>query len=128
MAKINIVGKAAVITANAGFEDIKLLERFNPEALKLKENDEVVFKIGTTCGEGSINQYGVLFDGVSRDGSGKATLTLFVEDGDEDVKEAIADEFGTALSNLKKLEETIPEAVRSVKAAREAIIADITVA
>lgn len=129
MAKGTIMGEAFVITSEVKLEDIKTLEKFNPEALVLKDEEgEPTFAIGTTEGAGNLTIYGATFSGEARDGSGKATITMDISEVEGDVKEQIIDIFGASLTKLKEIEKKIPEAISKVAAERAAISADITLA
>lgn len=126
MAKLTIAGDALIITSSRKLEEIKTLEKYNPEALVLKdENGEVYFKVGT--GVGNINKYGVSFGDASRTGDGTATLTMILEGVDDAVKFA-SDNFGMALINLNKIEAKFTEALEEVSAQQAEILENITIA
>lgn len=131
MAKINVIGDAVVITSTLKTEDIALVQKYRPEALTLRKEvagcEEVYFKIGTTTGAGSVNQYGVSFGGTSRDGGGFATVTLTYSGPTDKVKEYLADTYGTALFNLNAVEEAVPAVLEEIATQKAAVIAAITV-
>lgn len=134
MAEIKIVGDAVVLTSGVKYEDIKLLEKYKPEALRLyKTNDEgkkeCVFTVATTNGQGGINAYGALFAGAAHDGSGLATVTDKVPAGvtPENLKEKVAEMVGTGIISLKQVEAQIPDALAAVKAEKDDILANITI-
>lgn len=130
MAKINVVGNALIITSEVRAEDILLAQKFRPEALTLEdENKDPVFMIGVTKGTGSINGFGVSFDGVARDGSGKATLTLAFDgpSDPDDVKAAIADKYGIAIARLNQIETALPEVLADIAEQKAAVVAAIEV-
>lgn len=135
MAQLKIVGDAVVLTSAAKLEDIKLLEKYNPEALRLyKTNEdgkkECVFTVkSATSGEGGINARGAIFASAAHDGTGMATVTSRVPDGvtNENLKEKIADLVGTGVISLNKVEEQIPDALAAVKAEKEAILESISI-
>lgn len=127
MAKVSVVGNAAVITSAMKLEDIKLLEKYRPEALMLmggEDGKEPVFRVGT--GGGTINEYGVSFDGETRDDNKFATLTIVIET-DRDIKETLADHIGAAVMMLNKVEKTASEAVEAVRNERKEFMDSITV-
>ena len=134
MAKITIAGSAVVITSELKLEDVKTVKKYRPEALTLmggKNKDEAIFKIGVTeCGPGEIGKYGACFDAVSYGDSGLATVTMCrgeIND-DTDIKELIADRFGSAVSKLNELEQTLPAVIEEIAAQKAAVIDSITVA
>lgn len=135
MAQLKIVGDAVVLTSAAKLEDIKLLEKYNPEALRLyKTNEdgkkECVFTVKSTPnGEGGINARGAIFASAAHDGTGMATVTSKVPEGvtPENLKEKIADLVGTGVISLNKVEEQIPDALAAVKAEKEAILESISI-
>ncbi len=134
MAKITTVGDAVVLTSDVKLEDIKTLEKYKPEALRLYKDDEngkkeCVFTVGTTKGTGGLNALGALFSNTALDGSGRATFTCKVPEGatPENVKEKIAEMVGTGIISLKQVEAQIPEALAAVKAEKDDIMANISV-
>lgn len=135
MAKIKIVGEAVVLSSDAKLEDIKLLEKYNPDALKLyKTNEdgkkECVFTVKTaTSGEGGINARGAIFTAAAYDGTGMATITAKVPEGvtPENLKEKVAEMVGTGIISLKQVEEKIPDAVAAVKAEKASILENISI-
>ena len=131
MAKITIVGDAAVITSSLKLADIKKVAKYRPSALILmggEDGKEPVFRIGATDGDGIINQYGAEFNGETRDAEKLATITLtFSVEGDCDIKEVVADTIGPWVMTLNKLEAQIPGILEEIDAEKEAILANITV-
>lgn len=135
MAKITIAGDAAVITSAAKLEDIKLLEKYSPDALCLFDENsetgrkEVSFRVGTTAGKGSVGTFGASFGSAAHDGTGLATITMGLPAGvtDANAAEKVADALGTAILKLKKVEEQIAPAVAAVAEEKAAIMEDITV-
>ena len=128
MAKITIVGDAVVITSAAKLEDLELVQKYRPEALVLKDEEgNEVFAVGV--GGSSINNWGVEFNSATHDERKLATITGVIKgyDGEGDVRELVADEFGVVFANLNKIEETLPTVIREIKDQRTALIAGITV-
>lgn len=129
MAKIQVIGDACVITSTATMEGIKKLEKHCPDALKIyDENDNVVFKVSSTTGEGSVSKYGISFNSTSRTEGGFATVTLNIADVDGDIKDYIADKYGIAITRLTELEDSMDDAISEVDRNIAAIKANITVA
>ena len=127
MAKITIVGDAVVITSERTLEEIKTLKKYKPEALELKDEEgDVYFKVGTECG--NANQYGVSFMEESRNGDGKASLTILISPCIEDAVKYVTDRFGLAILNLNKVEKQFDTALEEVSAQQAEILENITVA
>lgn len=131
MAKITIAGDAIVITSSLKLEDIKTVQKYRPEALLLHDEDnEPVFCVGITDGAGNITKYGAEFGRETRDDEKKATMTLIYTSDDEgiDIKEAVVDNIGAAILSLNKIEETVPAVLGEIKAEKERIMENITIA
>ena len=124
MAKITVVGKAIAITSALKLEEVKILKKYRPSALTLKdENDEPIFMIST--GNSEIGEYGISFDSATADGNAVVTAALSY-DGD-DVQGYVLDLVGGAVSKLNKLEAILPDVLAEVNAEREALAASVTV-
>ena len=130
MAKIKIVGDVCVIESTQTLESIKTLEKYNPKALFLYEEDEdgkkkQVFRVCSTPGKGSIGQYGASFGSESHDGRGVATITMCLPEDIDDAKEYVADAVGLAIVRLNKVEEQFTEALAKVDADKAAVLENI---
>ena len=133
MAKITIAGDAIVVTSAKTLEDIKTLEKYAPKALRLYEtNDdgkkEEVFCVGSTTGDGSINQYGASFGSVTHDDEKLATITRSIPRGTVNAVEYAADVIGKAIIMLNKVEAQFDEALGQVAADKAAVLENITIA
>jgi hypothetical protein len=131
MAKITIVGDAAVVTSTLALEDIRTIKKYRPEALILmggEDNKEPVFAVDYCEGHGSIGSYGVCFSGATRDEEQKAMLTIIVGSDTPDVKEYVADKFGSALIHLNELEDILPGVLADIAERKERIMENISVA
>ncbi len=130
MAKIKTLGDAVVVVSTLKFEDIKFLEKYRKDALALKggeDNKEIIFRVGAS-GTPSANEYGITFEGATRDEAKQAILTLSLNYEGEDIKGFIADQLGSTITQLEKLENTVPTILAEVKAEREAIVSSIEIA
>lgn len=128
--KVTITGNACVLTSTIKVEDIKLVKKYKPEALQVKDDKgNEVFRIAYTEGKGSIAPFGITFGNKSLDGNGFAQVSGIFEGGvnEENVKEVAADTIAPIQDYLTKLEETIPAAVEAITASRKAIMDDIVV-
>lgn len=131
MAKITIAGNAFVVTSAKKLADIKELQKYNPKALSLFEQNEdgkkeEVFRV-TASSNAGINQYGVSFPDVSRDGEGFACLTGDIPNGIENAVAYIADNYGAAIMKLNKVEDGIDAALSEVAANKAAVLENIAV-
>lgn len=130
MAKIKTLGDAVVVVSTLKFEDIKFLEKYREDALALKggeDNKEIIFRVGSSGTPGA-NKYGITFEGATRDEAKQAILTLSLNYEGEDIKGYIADQLGSTITQLEKLEKTVPTILAEVKAEREAIVSSIEIA
>ena len=129
MAKIKVIGNAAVITSTLTLEDINLVQKYRPTALALmggEEGKEEIFRIATTSNPyGNISTAGMMFG--AENANGEAIITELVSPASDDIKNELADTYGAALVNLGKLEEILPGVVEEIKAEREALMANIEV-
>lgn len=134
MAQVTVVGDAMVIKAEFTTKELKLVERHNPKALCLYELDgnskSVNFRVGTSRGNEvcSIGKYGVTFPANVRDEDEKATITLILppENIEGDIREYIADQFGSALRDLSSVEALVESAVKCLKADVKELLESIT--
>ena len=132
MAKVVIAGDAVVITSSMKREDLLTIAKYRPNALVLKggeDNKETIFRISANKnGDGEINKYGATFGSESHDEEKLATITVFLNRADGDVKEQVADVLGSALISLGALEETLPAVLDEITAEKAAVMDSITVA
>lgn len=131
MAKVVIAGDAVVVTSSIKLEDLRDVKKYRRDALILKggeDGKEPIFAIDVVDGIGDINHNGVAFGSATRDGDGLATVTLVAPGVEGDIKEFVADHLGSALINLCKLEETLPEVVQSIADEKARVMSSITVA
>lgn len=132
MAKIVIAGNAVVVTSELRLEDIKTIKKYRPEALVLKggeDGKEPIFKLGIAKEAGSITKYGAEFCSETHDAEKKAMMTLLYngDDGDTNIKEAVADGIGAYVMTLNKLEATLPAVLEEIASEKEQIMDNITV-
>jgi len=130
-AAIKIAGSACVIESAHTVDEIKQLERFRPNALKLTEDvngkKEETFCVGVTSkGTGSVGQYGVSF-APTPSASGKAIVTLMIPEGVTDAKKWAADTVSVAIIKLNKVEKQFASALTEVKDEQKAVNDAITV-
>lgn len=135
MAKTKIVGDAIVITSAHTPEELKLVQKYRPEAMTLYSIDEAgrktaVFKVAVSEGDdmGSLGTYGGSYAKETHDVSQRATITLFVPAGVEDTHDYVLDTYGPALGSLRKIDDFVGDALIDIKEEREEISSTITFA
>ena len=128
--KAKIVGKALVIESGYTVEDIQFLETYSRDDLCLFEaqpngTNKKVFELGVCpcCPDPLVSDKAVIFNDKTADG--KALLTVMLPKVDK-VKDYVADEFGTILTNIKDVEFGMDEKLAAAKARRQAILDEIT--
>lgn len=132
MAKITIVGDAIIVTSSKSLTALKTLEEYRPKALRLVETDEngkkeEIFRVETAAANGTINQYGATFASETHDVEKKATITIPLPAGVEDVKDYATKLVGKAVVRLNKIEAGIDAALAEVEAEKAEMLANITV-
>lgn len=129
--KLTITADAYALTSDLAVKDIELLKKYNPDALKITDEDgNVKFAVGYSEGNPNIASFGVTFGGKTRDEAGKATITGVIPSDvktAEGAKEFVAEKFGSVVAYLKQLEETVPKAAKEVADARKALVDSIVV-
>lgn len=127
--KFTLAPKTMVAVSDITIAELKELEKFNPEALKLKDdkgNDVFVFAIAS---KGSVGKFGVSFDGESLDGKGFATATVALPvTGVNDTRKLANDIVAPAMRNIVALEEQIGDALLELNECRERAAAAIVIA
>lgn len=126
--KVKIAGKSLVIESATKAEDIKLLQKYNSDALVLKDEEgkKALFamSVGTS---GGITEYGITFDGVSFGEKKVANLTLEIPNDVTDAAEYAADILGKAHKYLPLLEKQVAECVEAVKNERKKLVESISI-
>ena len=123
-AKVQISGASAVLVSDVALADWEKVEKYAPELLKIVDEDgDVLFKVMTGRGTGSVNEYGVCFGEHTNDG-GKATVTFLFDAEVADKVQAVKDIAGNALLDLNEIEATIPDIMGEI-AEKEAKIAEL---
>ena len=126
MAQIKVNGNATVITSALVLEDIKLIQKYNPEALTLRggeDGKDPIFKIGVaSTGTGSVTKFGATFDATTHNSDGKAVITMMLPESIEDVREYIADSIGAQKALLDKLEEALTSTAAEIRKSRKEIM------
>lgn len=130
--KVKIIANTCVVVSGHKLEDYKTLAKHRPGALSLFEEDgdkkEEVFRVCVGKNNGSLNVNGAEFGSATAE-DGKATITFAIpESVTEKKKEWIAEHYGAAIANLKKVENGISGAVSAVNAEVAEILQSISIA
>ena len=129
MAKIVVSGNSVVIKSEVKLEDIKLVEKYAPNALVLlggEDGKEPVFRLGVSKnGNGSVDRFGAIFDATTTSAEGFATITMALCSFDGDLKEFLADQLGAQMRQIAAIENSIPGTIDQVNADRAAIMSQI---
>ena len=127
MANVTIAGSSYVITSDIAMADLETVKKYRPSALSLvdEETKETFFKVG--IGANSVSDHGISFGGVSNDEKQLATATLPIPADTKDDKEFVLDKAGLAIANLNKVEAGLTEALKGIRAERDAIAKNIKV-
>ena len=126
-AHVDISGASAVLVSDVTLDDWKRVEKYSPEMLKIvDEEGDPLFKIKTSDGGGSINEYGVCFGSYTNEGE-LATVTVLLDDDIEDKLAAVKEIMGSALLDLNEIEKEIPNVLKDI-ADKEAEIEKLIVA
>ena len=103
---------AITISTNITAEQLSKAEKYAPESLILVEDKQPIFAINV-AGKGSVNKNGIVFDGVSRDGTLYVTMTNEAISGmsEEDAHAMLEENFGMVLFRLKQVEDQVELAI-----------------
>ena len=118
-----------VLTSTIKKEDLELVKKYRPDALKIKDSDgNDIFGMSFVAGKPCISKNGVTFGGTSNEGAyaivvGDLPATLPA--GTATDADYVADIVGAALPYINELEAKLPEVAATIKAEREALIATI---
>lgn len=125
--KSRIAVDKLIVTSAYTLDEIKMIEKYKPEALKLVDEDKnLVFKYGVAKFEGSISDNGIMFDKV--DGDGKAAIVYDIPaDADKRV-DYVVDNLGVAIERIKEVEADLDDIIKDIKDAKDAVKQSITIA
>lgn len=122
MAKILVAGDALVVKADITLEELKLVKKYRPHALKImggEDNKEVIFKVDVLDkGSGGINTYGATF--TKKDENGMAITTMLVPEG-EKAKEYAEEKIGVGILHLIEVETVLESVIDEIKAEQESV-------
>lgn len=129
MANIKITGSAMVVTSTMQVDDLQMVAKHRPNALKLMSADgkECVYAIGVGAGKGSINKYGATFSDITHNPNGLATITLDIPADVTDAREYAMEKIGVAIVHINNIEQTLGTAINEIAAERELVAQSISV-
>ena len=118
-----------VLTSTLKKEDLDLVKKYRPDALKIKDGDgNDIFGMSYVAGKPCVSKNGITFGAANSDG-----FAIVVGDIPEKLPsenanagEYVADIVGAALTHINALEKSIPEVVTAIKQERTALIGSIT--
>ncbi len=112
MAKAMLVGCACVVFSELTPEEINRFKMYQPEALKLvdEDNPEDVFTLDIDDGPGHVEETGAVYSR-TKSANGKATITILLDPEEENKLELAQKKIGRMLVKLQKLEEKLSERV-----------------
>ena len=127
MSKITLNATTFDLISALSLDDIKLLEKQNPDALAIKDKDgNIQFVVKTGNELGSISQYGIVFANKTRDGKAVLTYTLNTNDTADEQMNEIFDRVGAAKAKLDEIEGVATTAVQNEKDRKAAFIRELT--
>ena len=127
MSKITLNATTFDLISALSLDDIKLLEKQNPDALAIKDKDgDIQFVVKTGGAMGSISQYGIVFANKTRDGKAVLTYTLDTNKPADEQLNEIFDRVGAAKAKLDEVEATAATAVQNEKDRKAAFIRELT--
>jgi len=124
--KIKISGDAFVLTSTIKEEEMALLKKNKPDALKITDEDgNDVFCVGYNTGRPSISAFGITFGGTTRDENKNLTLTCLIPAGTVSAKEYVADIVNGVKANVEKIEKKVATDYTKVSEARKKLLDEI---
>lgn len=129
--KLSIMSNVYTLSSTLTVEDILLLKKYNPDALKLKDSDgNMKFAIDYCEGKPSVTPFGITF-GSELLSTGNATVVGEIPNGLNNAdlaKGFVVDKLGCVVDYIQTLESSIPEEAKAIRDKRIALINNITVA
>ena len=122
--KINTIGNSLVVTTEVTMEDLQKLQANKSEALVLteevdgKKQERFRVAAGKT---GSLSNFGATFSANTNTEPKVAMLTVDIsaKPEDKDVKAYVAEKYGAAILNLRRVEEKFAPALEQIEEEQE---------
>lgn len=120
--------KQYTLTSTLKVDDIKLVQKYRPKALKKKDADgNDIFAMSYVEGRPCVAAHGITFGAKSHEGGYAMIVAALPEvEAGVNVKERIADIVGSDLTYINELEASIPTVVEAIRSERAAIINSVT--
>ena len=130
--KVKIIGNTFVVTSTLSAQDIVYLAKNAPDKLKLKEKDDgnELFAVSYNEAHPSIQNFGIVFGGKTRDEKELATVTGTIPTGmsDADAKAFVADKVSAAFGeHYEKLAKSISSEAKKMREVREKLVESISI-
>jgi len=128
--RITVLGDALVVTSSLTVEEIEMLKKYDPDALKLFDADgNQTFGVGYSSGNGNLTKKGVTFGATSNGGFATLSVTLEGTEGmtADALKETVADILGEIPVKLAAVEQAAPAKLAEVREARTTLINSINI-
>ena len=114
MANIKVIGDAMIVTSAIKMEDIKLLQRLDPDSLVARDKDDEPVYAVFTGDSGFMENTGIRFTGA--DSNGFATVTILLPPASQAQREEfIKENYAMAITALQAMEELLIEYLISFK-------------
>ena len=121
--KTKIVENVVVLTSALKAEDIELLKKCKPDALKLKNEDgNEVFGISYDK-KGGFNKYGLTFDRVNDNGF--ASYNFECEGKRDEIVKSISETIGSIAGYVAQIEKTAAAEIQSINTAKAEFVSNI---
>ena len=113
-ARIQVLGCAAVVVSGVDLEDWKLIEKHDPDGLRMvDEKGNTLFRVTTDNGPGCLLKDRAEFSAaVTQDG--KATITILLDPDNDDRMDMVRDVLAGPLMDLIEIEKAVPELKKKV--------------
>lgn len=123
-AKVSIVGSVAMISTEIGIEALEDIEKYEPDALILRNDDNIeVFRVMTGM-PASVGKYGICFD-KDKNADGNASIVVCLPVG-ETPTDFMFDKYGAIVCNLSKIEEGYEAALAKIAEKKAAFASIVT--
>ena len=130
--KITIVANTFTVASDIKLEDVQLLAKENPTALKIvDEAGNEKFALCYIEGGDSLQKFGMTFGGHTWEEAPRITSAFQMPEGIDNIEDAktyVADALVKVVDYIKALEQSIPAAAKEIRDKRTALKDDITVA
>lgn len=118
MAKVKVTAENVIIESSASLEELKRIERFTPEALRLSDEDGKVYFGINTGDQPMISEFGVAFADETIGDAKHAYIAIpvleSVKNSNDDIKTFVAENYGKAIKNLNTIESKLGDITKKI--------------